>query len=521
MKKRSKILTIALTSLMLFACDDVLAKPSPVLDNEKLISFENNKTDYYNNDYGVIYDQLVSSGTSNSTILQSLIELIAKPEVSKTYGFEEEDFDKIFENVKATLAGKTTFADYSATGKDAAKTLQVAIEENIKNTMVNKVKGGSYDVDHVFYEEKLSNELRTSLYTIGYKEGKSSLNNGTYIITPDSTYEDIFFGDYSDYIEKSLFPDIYKTLLTSVYVYTFNYSSLGRAYARNVKYIKLDSISEHLDSVSLLINNYFDEFMKTNGIISNFDLNSLTRIYKGLPETAEETNFLNTYDYIWTKADVIDEEISKFVVVDDSKNPVFDESGNYIIQPIDDERNDTLLSTYTGSYSYPISHGKQLKIDELKQNNYVTDAKELVIKSGGVTDLPDDLRNRLFSSSIASFLSPVGAEGKKKVNILTPKYIPNGSVATNVDKYAYYDSSSSSYYIVLVDEYYDNSSLYKEENKTTVAFEISRVLGKNSTNQKAAIVYYLDKYDIAYGDQDFYDYIEDTYPDVLDDHYSY
>lgn len=505
MKKINKILTAALASITLFACDDIVAKPSPVLDNETLINFDNANT-YFNNDYGVIYDKLVSSGTSNSTILQSLIELIAKPEVSKTYGFTEEDYEKVFKNVKLSLAGKTVEA-YSAEGSASATTLQKAIEENIKKTMINKVKGGSYDIDHKFYEEKLSNELRTSLYTISTKEGKDSLNNGSYIITPDSTYEDIFFGDYSDYIEKSLFPDIYKTLLTSIYVYNFNYSSLGRAYARKVKYIKLDSLTDHLDSVSLLINNYFAEY-ENKDLVKTFDLDSLTRIYKGLPQTEEEKAFLAKYDNIFAKRDVIDEEISKFATLN---------NGEYEIIQQDDERNNTLLSTYTGNYTYPISHGKELKIDELKQASYVVDEKQLVVKSGGLTDLPDDLRNRLFSSSVNSFLTTVG-----DVRILTPKNVPNGSQATSVDKYAYYDADSAAYYIVVVDAYYDTTSLKDAEGETKdKAFEISRILGANSTNQNAAINYYLDKYDIAYGDQDFYDYIESTYPDVLDDKFSY
>ena len=102
MKKINKILTATLASITLFACDDIVAKPSPVLDNETLINFDNANT-YFNNDYGVIYDKLVSSGTSNSTILQSLIELIAKPEVSKTYGFTEEDYEKVFKNVISNL----------------------------------------------------------------------------------------------------------------------------------------------------------------------------------------------------------------------------------------------------------------------------------------------------------------------------------------------------------------------------------------------------------------------------------
>ena len=59
-----------------------------------------------------------------------------------------------------------------------------------------------------------------------------------YLITPDSEYKDLFKADYSDYIERSIYPDLLKELLTSVYLYENEYLSLGRAYAREVKYIK-------------------------------------------------------------------------------------------------------------------------------------------------------------------------------------------------------------------------------------------------------------------------------------------
>ena len=78
MKKLTKILTLSLASLALFACDDIVAKPSQVLDDNNLLTFGDDKAgrDNYDNDFEVIYDQLVSSGTSNSTILNALIKEI-------------------------------------------------------------------------------------------------------------------------------------------------------------------------------------------------------------------------------------------------------------------------------------------------------------------------------------------------------------------------------------------------------------------------------------------------------------
>ena len=62
MKKVTKILSLSLVALSLFACDDILAKPDVVVNKDSLITIGDNK-DIYNNHFEVIYDQLVSSGT--------------------------------------------------------------------------------------------------------------------------------------------------------------------------------------------------------------------------------------------------------------------------------------------------------------------------------------------------------------------------------------------------------------------------------------------------------------------------
>ena len=89
MKKVTKILSLSLVALSLFACDDILAKPDVVVNEDSLITIGDNK-DIYNNNFEVIYDQLVSSGTSNSTIMKEIINNTAKKEISKFYNSENE-----------------------------------------------------------------------------------------------------------------------------------------------------------------------------------------------------------------------------------------------------------------------------------------------------------------------------------------------------------------------------------------------------------------------------------------------
>ena len=47
--------------------------------------------------------------------------------------------------------------------------------------------------------------------------------------------------------------------------------------------------------------------------------------------------------------------------------------------------------------------------------------------------------------------------------------------------------------------------------------EIATILGKTSTNQKEALLHYLEEYGLEFGDQGFYDYIEANYGEILED----
>lgn len=503
MKKINKILTLSLAALTLFACDDILAKPGVVINEDHLVDVSGS-TDYYKNTFETIYDQLVDSGTSNSTVIREMINAVARVEISKFYNITEEQFDKVLDNATKTL----TKTGETLTGVE--KDLEDIIVEKVKKQMVDKVKAGTYSKDNLYQEEKLANELKTSLYDI---KGNQFVTD--YLITPDSEYEDLFKADYTDYIKRSMYPDILKELMTSVYLYENEYLSLGRAFGREVKYIKLETISTHKDSVPVLINNYFKEFV--NGTIADFDLDSLARIYKGVNTNETESAFATTYG-ITTRENVIEEEITKVA----TKNG----DGSYTILTDTLKRDDDLVSSYTGNYTYPVSHGKELKDRELAALDIVVD-DGLVIKSGGVSSLPSDLRDRLFSANIANYLAEVKSskDANNKIKVLTPKVTPDISETDEdyyLSKFAYYDSSSSAYYIVVVDAYYNTSILRKNENdnsqeeatKKDNAMKIARLLSSTSSNQSEAIVHFFDKYEIEIGDQKFYDYMKETYPDL-------
>ena len=114
---------------------------------------------------------------------------------------------------------------------------------------------------------------------------------------------------------------------------------------------------------------------------------------------------------------------------------------------------------------------------------------------------------------------------ENSIKVLTPKLTLNQDGDDYVNKYAYFDSSSNAYYIVIVDDYFNTSKLrdgkadsenLNEEAKAN-ALEIARLLSTTSSNQKDALLHYLEEYGLEFGDQSFYDYIESTYPELLED----
>ena len=155
MKRFNKALIIALTSTMLFACDDIVARPGTILDNDNLVNFGDSKNDYYGNDFEGIYDQMISAGTSNETIFDAIVTEIAKSEVSKFYNLTKEQFETVLTNVTNGLAGREKVS-YDASISESATKIENIITEHVKDALVDIAKGDSYNVDYLFQEEKVT-----------------------------------------------------------------------------------------------------------------------------------------------------------------------------------------------------------------------------------------------------------------------------------------------------------------------------------------------------------------------------
>lgn len=476
----NKLLVVSLLSLsgILASCSSVEAKPGNI---DSPIVEINDGTDYFKNTIETIYNDLVESGTTNTTVFDELINKIAEKEVVGTYVSEEK------------------------------------ITEICHDVLLNEVKGGSYSTNNLFNEEKYVISLKAKNPGISFanSQGKVEYNNN-YLIMPEDTFENVFKANYDEYIKKNVRPGVLKTLLVSKYLYD-NTTSLSRSNARDVQYIKLTNFANKAGEVNKLINEWLGSYI--NNPTDQIDLDELQAIYKGIEVdtnglTGEELTQANRInDYIsryYTLADEIDEDLAKIVEMEDGKF-VTDKNGNYVMKNSDDT-DQTIEDKYTGTGAYTIEWGEELAKRELLQKDFT--GEDIYTKSKGISDLPTDLTDRLFSASISSY---VVVSEKGGVNFLTPKTTLTGS---NLGKYYSYDSSSNSYYIVVVNKYFTSSvvnSIIKEEGYDEDLVDIAYDLSESTTNQRSALVYYLQKYDVGGNihDQTFYDYIVENYSEII------
>ena len=493
--KANLLKTLLVVSCLSFATvltscgDTVEAKPNNI--NSNIVDFGNNDSDYFRNTIETIYNNLVEGGSTNATVFNELVNNIAKLEVA-------------------------TYAD------------DAKVTELCEEVLLKTAKDGGYSTNNLFDEEKYVKSLKVTNPGMSFvHEGDTSEKfNKNYLIGPEDTFKDVFHANYDEYIEKNVKPEVLKKLLTAKYLSKNSVSSLSRANARDVQYIKLENFASKPGEVNNLINEWLGAYIADP--TSSIDLDELQAIYKGVEQdveglTGEElARAERINDYIsryYTLADEIDEDLSKIVKTDEDGNFV-KENGHYVLLNSDDT--DTAIENeYTSSGAYSVEWGEELALRQLQQKDFT--GNEIYTKSEGISDLPTDATDRLFSSSIASYIAKSKEGG---VSFLTPKTILNGS---ELSKYYFYDSSSNAYYIIVVNEYYTSSVVNKLIKNNTYAegnvtytdslIDIAFKLADSSTNQRQALVYYLQEYAVGANihDQAFFDYIEENYSEIIDD----
>lgn len=566
--------------VILASCDPVSAIPAkyndPIL---KDVDVEDNKI-------GTIYDAVATE--KNAKIVENILREIAESRFGK---FEE--FKKAKESDAEQAKFTTKYSKYFGKGATAArrfKDFKDDVEARINEFFYNEVSNASYqDELGRFSEEKLYNDKRYDLYDLAKVDDPTEFE--TFFVdktvTKKNAYKLLAQHDAYEatskrgYIKEKVYPDILKDKLVEDYVYRKNYNALGRAYAREVNMIKLSYEGKNPFTRKLAENfakKWIEEtpYSDTTAVV-NFEL--LANAYKGFVPSDDDAKLITQLsgeeDSLFTG---IETELIQVKATDAAhytyQNITLVPTGYYHVETklgqvlkdykdaIDGEKagrfptpaQKTALDSFTGDGKSK-EHGLFNKIVDLMKEDYTTDGWN--VKSGGLSELPSALKDRLFNirvsqdsddpkailnevysadpdeNTIGKWMYEMDDEGNPTDELRTRlPYIRsiNGrkvvipakpSYKDRSQNYVYDDVDGKSITICQVLEAPSTAKLNKDKTteydsakKELLARSIAKVLGTKDSYIKDAYTEYLNKYSFDFYDSSLYDYLKSEYPDL-------
>lgn len=565
--KRSLSLLIALgAAFTLASCDSIEALPNNYNDPIIVNSDETN-ADVYDNIMGVLYDAI--SSNKKDDVLNKFIEIVAKDQFGEYKDIKallaENDDEKIkafIENHKgAYVHTNTVTVDGEDKEEDTylAETFGVtvdeirkqrlqnfldSIEEKINETFYNEITSDSYkDSDGKFYEERLARAHYAEMYDVDIT--KTDWNEG--FLTPELKKEDVseFIhlddGRYDDYIEKNIVRSAYKDKLVEQYLLENNYSTLGRAYGRKVNMIKLTRGDKDQDLPEKLLQKFADTYINVETPNVDFEIvANAWRGFEGLNKDGSAKLFTND------SAETALLEASGFTKVVDGANVYFKETQYGLLQEKIEKAEKAAqggrdgryatteekeaYSELTNSYAYTLKKGITVALAKLALEDYTTDG--WFVKNGGLTDLPDAIRNRLFNINVSNELDNKNHVESQTdyLKVINGHYYLTPSASETSSNYNYIIYNDGSYYLIEVQEAVSTSKLnltnkdsYVNMLKSTdplfteeIARELAETLGTKDSYINNAYASYIEQYSLVYHDSAIYDYFKEKYPELFD-----
>ena len=565
--------TIGLTS----CSNDIVAKPDNYEDD--LVTIEGYDEEIYNNVTSIVYDAL-HDGTLPSEVLDKVlyefaisivgnyntltsdIEGVTLKEAAASA--EGSDKTKANEFVKAHKAYWTLDSDGKRVGGEDADASESelarvvakweAIEERIAKKMHKEISSGSYSDRNIFSEEDYLMTLHSGLNKVANPLVASEVSKGLYegLITPNVEDIDVFKGtspilhrEYyqssivseenaaNTYVEDEIIPGIYRELLVEQYLLDETYNTLGRSYARKVNVVSITANSEYPLAANYLVNEFVDSYINGGKEVNLNTFKLLSNAWKGVNLTTEEAKLLA--DAGLTKA------TSGNYYLGTAYGDLMEDYEKITDNPL---TTDTAIeSSFTNNNAYPKEVGLQIKTNEILLKDYTENG--WYIKNGGLTNLPEDIRTRLFNIGVANALDGKGSDAlpDRKDNGYA-KYADEDSYIARINGKNYlkvsetedstsnkdmlfYDKTSSTYYIIQIEEAASSSKLSKtsdnsyaelrdDETMETIVNEVARVVADNDSFKTLSTKHWLEKAALQYHDQKVYDYFLDNYPDLFE-----
>ena len=416
---------------VLAACDPVSAVPQNY--NHAIITSTDGEINLDGNNLGTLYDSITSE--RNSKIVEDILSQIAE----KKFGSYKE-FLEACEGGEKQTAFVNAHTDFFGTdeNKDARfLAFKADIEERISEYFYNEITSGSYNDDlGRFSEKKLYNAHRYELYDLGeVAEADFALFFVDKELTKENAFAQLNTAAYQvaaegkrGYIQEKVYPDILRNKLVEDYIYKNNPSSLGRAYARELSYVKIAYEGQSLFAEALMeafaknhievAGNHID-FSFVENAVKGFapsttenvliatlgtESNALLAAAAAAVEDTDPTVHVNALDdnykfmgiTIVPEGDYYKESKLGKVLVSYAKAIAAEGQGRFPT-----EENKSALDSFT-SDGKSKQYGLLQKVTSLMKEDYTTDG--WFVKNGGVSELPSAIRDRLFNIRVANSL---------------------------------------------------------------------------------------------------------------------
>ena len=593
-KNTSKRLFAGLLALsagfILASCDPVKALPKNRSESI-VVKDDGSELDISDNDLLQIYN-LVEDG-KNEKVVSQILEEIAQKKFGSFKDLVEvnEGTKSIADFVSGDESTKEVREKFFGGDEDTQKRrfedFTQDVTDRISEFFYNEITSGSYnDEDGKFSEQKFYNARRYDLFDLHklvddaeHPQDQAVINNKFYVdntLTKENAWSKLC-GQYYNleegahgYIEEKVYPDILKNKLVEDYIYTENPASLGRAYARDLNYVKVSFDDKTYADLWKLMKSFSDKYIKAGEGLMNFEhINNAIRGFSAFNANVTAGTYLvnnanddpDAFALLQDTFGAVDKtpETGNAIEVDADINYVAGTKTIKLVKAGDYYKNtklgellvsfdkaqqaedlgrfapDTLtneLAKFTGEGKTK-EYGLMQKLISLAKEDITTDGWYL--KNGGVSELPSALRDRLFNIRVANDLEnvakedPYGTYDSKHYfrNINGNKLILPTNASNSDYNYVYADMDGKAFYILEVKEApstaklnKDSKSAYKDGDKVDevkieqISRQVAKILGTKDSYIKDAYTQFLNNYEFTFYDQSLFDYLKSEYPDL-------
>lgn len=563
--KRNKIASMILVlsgAFLLTACDPIQSVPANY--QEKVIEAD----DVYENMMGILYDG--TSSNKKDDVLSRFMDIVADDQLGKwselktVNDMSDAELDAFiakhgayrYEGLVGEKEEDVFLAEKYGTSVEEVRRTRVrafltSIVEEVNKSFYSDITSKSFSDDTgKFYEKRLAYDYYSSFYDVDITKTDWYEGYPNKDLKKEDVGNFIHFDDgrYDDYIERRLMPTIYKDKLVENYLYHEQYATLGRAYGRKVNMIKLTRDEKFKELPDKLLNRYATEYLHAG--LGN-DLEIVANAWKGfmgididgsaieLSDVTTDPSYkswklLSDCGYTFVTKTISGKQYHYFAETQYGqlieKYSKIDQGNRF-----PSEEAQEALNEFTNSLAYTKEKGLTIKLAELSTTDYTTDG--WYVKNGGLTELPSEIRDRLFNIKTARGVDNIPPEDAEHPydsdnyvrNIKGHYYLtPKTSETGDDNNFVIYNDGS--FYLIEVEEAVSTSKLdldgkesYVNEHPEyclfteTVARKIANALGTKDTYVNKAYSQLIAGYSVKYHDSDIYDYFKEKYPELFDD----